>query len=324
MSYAFRLTKTGGPEVLEWQPVDVGRPGSGQVALRHTAVTLNYIDTLHRRGVYPLPLPNGLGVSAAGVVTEVGQGVAGLRPGDRVAYAWISPGAYAEERIVPADRIVKIPAEISDQQAAAIMMQGMTARFLIRRTYKVKAGDTILVHAAAGGVGLFMCQWAKHLGATVIGTVSSTEKAQFVKQHGCDYPIVYTSENFVDRVVDITGGRKLPVVYDSVGKDTFDKSFDCLQPFGLMVLYGQSSGLIGPIDTSFLAAKGSLYFTRPTIWAHVARHEDLVASANEVFDVVKNGHVKVALARTYPLKEAGRAHNDLVERKISGSVVFTL
>ncbi len=324
MVQAIRFAKTGGPEVLEWQAVEVGKPGPGQVRVRHTAVGLNYIDTYQRSGLYPMPLPSGLGSEAAGIIEEVGPGVADLKPGQRVAYAGGPLGAYSEARVMPADRLVPVPDEISDQQAAAMMLKGMTAWYLVRRTYPVKRGDTILIHAAAGGVGLIVCQWAKHLGATVIGTVGSDDKAALAKANGCDHPIVYTREDFVARVNEITAGAKLPVVYDSVGKDTFHKSLDCLAPLGLMASFGQSSGAIGAVDIGILAGKGSLFLTRPTLNTYTAKREDLLTAANDLFDVVKRGIVKVAINQTYPLREAAQAHRDLQARKTTGSTVFTV
>src|SRR5438067_7568648 len=264
MAHAIRFAKTGGPEVLEWQQVEVGKPAQGQVRLRHTAVGLNYIDTYQRSGLYPMPLPSGLGSEAAGVIEEVGPGVTGLKPGDRLAYAGGPLGAYSEARVMPADRLVPLPAGISDQQAAAMMLKGMTAWYLIRRTHVVKPGETILIHAAAGGVGLIVCQWAKHLGATVIGTVGSDDKAEIARAHGCDHPIVYSKENFTERVRAITGGEGVAVVYDSVGKDTFEGSLRCLRRRGVLASFGQSSGAIGPVDIGILAGKGSLFLTRPT------------------------------------------------------------
>jgi NADPH2:quinone reductase len=324
MVQAIRFAKTGGPEVLEWQAVEVGKPGPGQVRVRHTAVGLNYIDTYQRSGLYPMPLPSGLGSEAAGIIEEVGPGVADLKPGQRVAYAGGPLGAYSEARVMPADRLVPVPDEISDQQAAAMMLKGMTAWYLVRRTYPVKRGDTILIHAAAGGVGLIVCQWAKHLGATVIGTVGSDDKAALAKANGCDHPIVYTREDFVARVNEITAGAKLPVVYDSVGKDTFYKSLDCLAPLGLMASFGQSSGAIGAVDIGILAGQGSLFLTRPTLNTYTAKREDLLTAANDLFDVVKRGIVKVAINQTYPLREAAQAHRDLQARKTTGSTVFTV
>jgi NADPH:quinone reductase len=324
MAHAIRFEKTGGPEVLTWREIEVERPGEGHVRLRHTAVGLNYIDTYHRSGLYSLPLPSGLGSEAAGVVEEVGPGVAGLRPGDRVAYAGGPIGAYAEVRVMPADRLVPVPAGVTDQQAAAMMLKGMTAWYLVRRTHPVKRGETILVHAAAGGVGLIACQWAKHLGATVIGTVGDDEKAALAKRHGCDHPIVYRRDDFVARVNELTQGRKLPVVYDSVGKDTFYKSLDCLAPLGLMVSFGQSSGAIGPVDIGILAAKGSLFLTRPTLFTYTASREDLATAARELFEVVETGAVKIAINQTYRLRDAAHAHRDLESRKTTGQTVLTV
>jgi NADPH2:quinone reductase len=324
MAHAIRFEKTGGPEVLAWQEVDVGKPGQGQVRLRHTAVGLNYIDTYQRSGLYPMPLPSGLGSEAAGVIEEVGPGVGGLKPGDRVAYAGGPLGAYSEARVMPAERLVTLPAGISDQQGAAMMLKGMTAWYLIRRTHVVKPGETILIHAAAGGVGLIVCQWAKHLGATVIGTVGDAAKAALAKANGCDHPILYKSEDFVARVAEITQGKKLPVVYDSVGKDTFYKSLDCLAPLGLMASFGQSSGAIGPVDIGILAAKGSLFLTRPTLNTYTASREDLLTAAGELFDVVEKGAVKIAINQTYPLREAAHAHQDLQARKTTGQTVLTV
>jgi NADPH2:quinone reductase len=324
MVQAIRFEKTGGPEVLVWQQISVDKPGAGQVRLKHTAVGLNYIDTYQRSGLYAVPLPSGLGGEGAGVIEEVGSGVDGLKPGDRVAYAGGPLGAYSESRIMPADRLVPVPDGITDQQAAAMMLKGMTAWYLIRRTHTVKPGETILIHAAAGGVGLIACQWAKHLGATVIGTVGSDEKAALVKQHGCDHPIVYTRDDFVARVGEITGGRKLPVVYDSVGKDTFFKSLDCLAPLGLMALFGQSSGAVPPVDLGILAAKGSLFVTRPTLGNYTGTRADLLTAANDLFTVVKSGAVKITVNQTYPLRDAAQAHRDLESRKTTGQTVFTV
>jgi NADPH2:quinone reductase len=324
MAHAIRFAKTGGPEVLAWQEVEVGKPAEGQVRLRHTAVGLNYIDTYQRSGLYSLPLPSGLGSEAAGVVEEVGPGVAALRPGDRIAYAGGPIGAYAEVRIMPADRLVPVPAGITDQEAAAMMLKGMTAWYLVRRTHPVKRGEPILIHAAAGGVGLIVCQWAKHLGATVIGTVGDDEKAALVRKNGCDHPIVYRREDFVARVNELTQGRKLPVVYDSVGKDTFYNSLDCLAPLGLMVSFGQSSGAIGPVDIGILAAKGSLFLTRPTLVTYTASREDLLTAAGELFEVVRGGAVKIAINQTYRLSDAAQAHRDLESRRTTGQTVLTV
>jgi len=324
MAHAIRFEKPGGPEALSWQQVEVGKPGQGQVRLRQTAIGLNYIDTYHRSGLYQLPMPSGLGSEGAGIVEEVGTGVAGLKSGDRVAYAGGPSGAYADERVMPADRLVPVPDGITDQQAAAMMLKGMTAWYLIRRTHPVKRGESILIHAAAGGVGLIVCQWAKHLGATVIGTVGDEEKAALAKQNGCDHPILYKHEDFVSKVIEITQGKKLPVVYDSVGKDTFYKSLDCLAPLGLMASFGQSSGPVGPVDIGILAAKGSLFLTRPTLKSYGATREDLLTAAHELFEVVKSGAVKLAINQTYPLRDAAQAHRDLQDRKTTGSTVFTV
>jgi NADPH:quinone reductase len=324
MVQAIRFDKTGGPEVLTWQQVSVDKPGPGQVRLKHTAVGLNYIDTYQRSGLYPMALPSGLGSEGAGVIEEVGPEVADLKPGDRVAYAGGPLGAYSEARVMGAERLVPVPDGISDEQAAAMMLKGMTAWYLVRRTYAIKRGDTILIHAAAGGVGLIVCQWAKHLGATVIGTVGSDDKAALAKAHGCDHPIVYTRDDFVAKVGEITKGAKLPVVYDSVGKDTFYKSLDCLAPLGLMASFGQSSGAIGPVDIGILAGKGSLFLTRPTLNTYTAKREDLLTAANDLFGVVKSGAVKLAINQTYALRDAAQAHRDLESRKTTGSTVFTV
>src|SRR5436190_6329042 len=287
MPKAIRLHQTGGPEVLRWEEVEVGEPGEGQARVRHTAIGVNFIDTYHRSGLYPLPLPTGLGSEGAGVVEAVGPGVTHVRPGDRVAYAGGPPGSYAEARLVPADRLVKLPEGISDRQAAAMMLKGMTVQYLIRRTYKVQPGDTVLFHAAAGGVGLIACQWLKALGATVIGTVGSDEKADLARAHGCDHAIVYTREDFAKCVREITGGKGVPVVYDSVGKSTFAGSLDCLRPLGLMVSLGNASGPVPPFDISTLTQKGSLYVTRPTLSTYTASRADLEATASDLFDVVR-------------------------------------
>lgn len=322
MTHAIRFHKTGGPEVLSWEEVQVGKPGAGEARIRHTAVGLNFIDIYHRTGLYPLPMPSGLGGEGAGVVEEGGAGVTDLKPGDRVAYGNAPLGAYSEARLIPADRLLKLPDGIDDKTAAAMMLKGLTAQYLIRQTYRVKAGDTILLHAAAGGVGLILSQWAKHLGATVIGTVGSDDKAKLAKAHGCAHTINYSKEDFVKRVEEITGGQKCPVVYDSVGKDTFMKSLDCLAPLGVLALFGQSSGAVEPFNLGLLAAKGSLYVTRPTLFTYAMKRENLVAMANELFDVVKSGAVKIEVNQTYPLKDAAKAHTDLAARKTTGSTVF--
>ena len=324
MTHAIRIHQTGGPEVLQWEAVQVGKPGRGEIRLRQAAAGLNYIDVYHRTGAYPVQTPATPGMEGAGVVEEVGAGVTEMKVGDRVAYASAPMGAYAEARLMPADRVVKVPDGISDVQAASMMLKGMTAQYLLRRTYRVKAGDTILVHAAAGGVGLILCQWAKHLGATVIGTVGSEEKAALARANGCAHTVIYTREDFQSRVMEITGGKKVPVVYDSVGKDTFARSLDCLQPMGMMVLYGAASGPVPPFDLGQLAAKGSLFITRPTLFVYTAKREDLVASATELFDVVLQGAVKLHVNQTYALKDAAQAHRDLEARKTTGSTVLTV
>jgi NADPH:quinone reductase len=324
MPHAIRFHQAGGPDVLKWEEVQVGKPGPGEARVRHTAVGLNFVDIYNRMGVYPATLPSGLGSEGAGVVEEVGPGVTDLKAGDRVAYGSGPLGAYAEVRVMPADRLLVLPKEIADKTAAAMMLKGLTAQYLLRRTYRVKAGDTILFHAAAGGVGLIAGQWAKHLGATVIGTVSSEAKAKLAKAHGYDHVINYAQEDFQKRVVEITGGKKVPVVYDSVGKDTFMKSLDCLAPLGLLALFGQSSGTVEPFNLGLLAAKGSLYITRPTLNTYGAKRADLVAGAKELFDVVAKGIVKIEVNQTYPLKDAAKAHADLAARKTTGSTVFTV
>jgi len=322
MAKAIRIHKHGGPEVLQHEEVTVSEPGAGQARIRQTAIGLNFIDTYHRSGLYQLQMPSGIGLEGAGVVEAVGPGVTWVRAGDRVAYAGGPPGAYADVRLVPADRLVKVPEGISDQTAAAMMLKGLTTQYLIRSTYRVQPGETVLVHAAAGGVGLIACQWLKALGVHVIGTVGSEEKAKLAKAHGCEHTIVYTKENFAERVSQITGGKKVPVVYDSVGKDTFMGSLDCLRPRGMLVVFGNGSGPVAAFDLNLLAAKGSLYVTRPTLMTYTAKREDLEAMAADLFDVVKSGKVKIEVNQTYPLKEAARAHRDLEARKTTGSTVL--
>lgn len=323
MSKAIRVHEHGGPEVMRWEKAEVPAPGPGQVLIRHTAVGLNFIDVYHRTGLYPVPaLPFTPGLEGAGVIEAVGTDVPTLQPGQRVAYASPPLGAYAERRLMPADRLVVLPHDIPDRQAAAMMLQGMTAQYLLRRTYPVQPGETILVHAAAGGVGLILCQWAKHLGARVIGTVGSEAKAELARAHGCDHPIIYSREDFAIRIKDLTDGAGVPVVYDSVGRDTFVKSLDCLRPLGMMVLFGQASGPVPPVDLQILAAKGSLFLTRPTLMTYNARREDLMASAAELFEVVRAGHVRIEVNQTYPLAEAAQAHRDLEARKTTGSTVL--
>ncbi|MBA3032092.1 MAG: quinone oxidoreductase [Gammaproteobacteria bacterium] len=322
MNHAIRIHATGGPEVLRWEKVDLPAPAAHEARVRQEAVGLNFIDIYHRTGLYPLPLPSGIGLEGAGIVEAIGSAVTDVQVGDRVAYAGGPPGAYAETRNLPADRLVKLPDAIDFKTGAAMMLQGLTAQYLLRRTYRVQPGDSILIHAAAGGVGQIACQWAKALGATVIGTVGSDEKAALAKAHGCDHPIVYTRENFVERVKEITGGAGVPVVYDSVGADTFSKSLDCLRPLGMMVLFGSASGPVPPFDLQSLAPKGSLFVTRPTIATYMAKRADLLQSAGELFDVVTSGAVKIGVNQTYALKEAAQAHIDLAARKTTGSTIL--
>ncbi|KVQ60598.1 quinone oxidoreductase family protein [Burkholderia territorii] len=322
MPKAIRYDQPGGPEVMKWVDVEVGAPKAGEVRIRQHAVGLNYIDVYFRTGLYPQPLPGGLGMEAAGEVTAVGDGVTALKAGDRVAYVGQPPGAYAQERVMPAERLVKLPDGISYDDAASVMLQGLTAHYLLRRTYRVKAGDTILIHAAAGGVGLLVCQWAKALGATVIGTVGSDEKAALAKAHGCDHPIVYTRENFTQRVKEITHGAGVPVVYDSIGKDTYVGSLDCLAPLGYFVSFGNASGPLPPIDSKEFSSRGSLFFTRPTLFSYIAKRADLESAAAELFDVILSGKVKTSINQRYPLAEVGRAHADLESRKTTGSTIL--
>jgi NADPH:quinone reductase len=323
MVKAIRIHRHGGPEEMRWEDVEPGQPGPGQARVRHAAVGLNFIDVYHRSGLYPIAkMPAALGMEAAGVVEAVGAGVADLKAGDRVAYAGGAPGSYAEARVMPADVLVKVPAGIEDRTAAAMMLKGMTAEYLLRRTIQVKAGDAILVHAAAGGVGLILCQWANALGATVIGTVGNDEKAKLAKAHGCHHPIVTTREDFAKRTRELTGGKGVRVVYDSVGKDTFMGSLDSLAPRGLLALFGQSSGPVEAFNPALLAQKGSLYLTRPTLFGYNVQRADLVACADALFDVVKSGKVKIEINQTYKLAEAAKAHRDLEARKTTGSTVL--
>jgi NADPH:quinone reductase len=322
MVKAIRFERAGGPEVLQWVDVEVGDPGPGQVRVKHHAVGLNYIDVYFRTGHYPQPLPAGLGMEAAGVVTATGPDVTRVKTGDRVAYVARPPGAYAEERVLAADALVKLPDAISFDDAASAMLQGLTAQYLLRRTYRVEPGETILIHAAAGGVGLYVCQWAKALGATVIGTVGSDEKAELAKAHGCDHPIVYTRENFTERVKEITGGAGVPVVYDSIGKDTYKGSLDCLAPLGYFVSFGSASGPVPPIDASDLSNRGSLFFTRPTLFSYIARREWLDSMAAELFDVIASGKVKTNIRQRYALKDAAEAHRALESRGTTGSTIL--
>lgn len=322
MVKAIRIHETGGPEVLRLDDVTVGDPGPREVRLRHTFAGLNFIDTYHRSGLYPLPLPTSLGIEAVGIVEAVGSEVKDIRAGDRMAYPMASPGAYSEVRLVAADRLVRVPDDIDDRTAAAMMLKGMTAHYLLRRTYAVKAGETILFHAAAGGVGLIACQWAKALGATVIGTVGSDEKAALARAHGCDHVIVYSRENFTARVREITDGQGVPVVYDSVGRATFEDSLDCLAPFGMMVSFGNATGPLPPIDAGLLATKGSLYLTRPTLATHVANRQLLVEGAEALFDMVRTGKVKIEIHQEWPLAEVADAHRALEARRTTASSVL--
>ena len=323
MTHAIRIHETGGPEVLKWEEVEVGDAGPGQVRIRQEAAGLNFIDVYHRTGLYPQEMPFTPGVEGAGIVEAVGANVTNVKQGDRVAYA--GPiGGYAEERLIDADRLVKLPDSISCEQAAGMMLQGMTAQMLLRSVYTVKDGDTILVHAAAGGVGLIMCQWASALGATVIGTVSTEEKAELARANGCAHPILYTSQDFVAEVSRIMNGGKLPVVYDSVGRDTFMKSLDCLRPRGLMVSFGNASGAPDPMPPNVLAQKGSLHLTRPTLYNYIATRPELEQSAGELFDVVSSGKVKVEIKQRFPLKNAAEAQRQLEARKTTGSTILTI
>ena len=323
MPHAIRIHENGGPEVLKWEEVDVGDPGPGQLKIRQESAGLNFIDVYHRTGLYKQDLPFTPGVEGAGIVESVGDGVTSVKKGDSVAYA--GPlGGYAEERLIDADRVVKLPDGISTQQAAGMMLQGMTAQMLLRAVYPVKKGDAILIQAAAGGVGLIMCQWAAALGATVIGTVSTQEKAELARNHGCAHPIVYTKQDFVAEVNKITAREKLPVVYDSVGRDTFMKSLDCLKLRGLMVSFGNASGPVDPISPLLLSQKGSLYLTRPTLFHYVATRAELERSAGELFDMVLSGEVKIEVKQRIPLKDAAEAHRQLEARKTTGSTVLTV
>ncbi|SFT92879.1 quinone oxidoreductase [Mesorhizobium sp. YR577] len=323
MSKAIRVHAHGGPEVLTYDDAPAGKPGTGQVLIRHTAIGLNFLDTYYRSGLYPAPagLPLIPGGEAAGVVLETGDGVEGLKKGDRIAYS--TPfGAYCEERVIPAEKLVKIPDGVSDEQAAAMMLKGMTAEYLLRRTFPVKAGDTVLYHAAAGGVGLIFGQWAKHLGATVIGTAGSADKIALAKANGFDHVINYRDDDFVAKVKEITGGKLCDVVYDSVGKDTFPGSLDCLRPRGMFVSFGQSSGPIPPFNMALLSQKGSLYATRPTLFTYIAKREDLEASAAALFDVVSSGVVDIKINQRYALKDAAKAHADLEGRRTTGTSIL--
>ncbi len=319
---AIRIDQVGGPEVMHYVDVDLPAPEAGQVQVRHTAVGLNYIDTYHRTGLYPLPLPTGIGLEAAGVVEAVGEGVATLQAGDRIAYGAGPIGAYSERANVPANRVGKLPDSIDDETAAAIMLKGMTVRYLLRETYKVQPGDTILFHAAAGGVGLIACQWAKALGATVIGTVGSEEKGELAKANGCDHIIYYDREDVAARVREITDGVGVPVVYDGVGQATIMASLDSLWPRGLLASFGNASGPVKDFDLGLLAAKGSLYITRPTLMTYVASDQDLADTMSDLFEIVGSGKVKISINQRYQLSDAVTAHRDLEGRKTTGSTIL--
>lgn len=322
MSNAIRIHATGGPEVLTLEEVGAGETAPGQARVRHYAIGVNFIDVYHRTGLYPLPLPSGIGLEGAGVVEAIGEGVTEVKVGDRVAYAGGPVGAYAEVRDLPADRLVPLPDALGFDTGAAMMLQGLTAQYLLRRTYRVQPGDVVLIHAAAGGVGLIACQWAKSLGATVIGTVGSDAKAEFAKAHGCDHAIVYSRENFTQRVREITDGAGVAVVYDSIGKDTFFGSLDCLRPLGMMVSFGNATGPVPAFELSELAKRGSLFVTRPSLFAYTARRSDLLAGASELFAAVSARSIRIEVTGEYALAEAAQAHRDLEARRTTGSVIL--
>jgi NADPH2:quinone reductase len=322
MAKAIRYARTGGPEVLEYVDVEVGEPGPGEARVRNHAIGLNFIDVYFRNGLYPAPLPGGLGHEAAGVVEAVGAGVTHVKPGDRVAYAARPNGAYSELRVMPADILVKLPEGIDFETGAAMMLQGLTVQYLFRRTYPLKAGDTILFHAAAGGVGLIACQWARAMGVNLIGTVGSNEKAELARSHGAAHVINYNTEDVVQRVLEITNGAKVPVVYDSVGKDTFIRSLDCLQPLGLMVSFGNSSGAVPPFALSEMVSRGSLYITRPTLATYAAKREDLEAMAADLFEMVTSGKIKIEIHQRFPLADAAQAHIALESRRTTGKTIL--
>jgi len=322
MVKAIRVHQTGGPDAMKMEDVALGDPGAGEARVRHTAIGVNYIDTYHRGGLYPLPMPTGIGTEGAGIVEAVGAAVTHVKPGDRVAYCGGPPGAYAEARNMPADRLVVPPASLDDKTLAAMMLKGLTAQFLLKRCYPVKAGQTILVHAAAGGVGLIMVQWAKALGCTVIGTAGSEEKAKLAREHGADHVILYGKEDVAKAVRGLTGGQGVPVVYDGVGKDTFEGSIDSLQPMGMLVSYGNASGAVPPFPLGLLAQKGSLFVTRPTLFTYAAKRADLEAMAKDLFETVASGKVKIEVNQTYRLADAVQVHKDLESRKTTGSTVM--
>jgi NADPH:quinone reductase len=321
MAKAVRFHKQGGPEVLQLDEIQVGEPGPGQARIRHTAIGVNFVDTYQRSGLYPMQMPAVAGNEGAGVVEAVGSGVTDLKAGERIAYTGL-PGSYCDVRIVPADRMVKIPQGISDEQAASMMLKGLTVHYLIFTTYPVKKGETVLWHAAAGGVGLIACQWLKALGVTTIGTAGSEDKMALAKAHGADHVINYSKDNFVAKVKELTGGKGVPVVYDSVGKTTWEGSLDCLRVRGLMVSFGNASGPVAPVNLGILSTKGSLYVTRPTLNSHIITREDLVKRSNDLFEVVKSGKVKIETTGKYKLADAAQAHRDLESRKTTGSVIL--
>lgn len=322
MAKVIRINAVGGPEVMEYVDVEVGEPGPGEARVRQVACGLNYIDVYFRTGAYPQPLPGGIGMEGAGVVEAVGEGVTHVKPGDRVAYAGRPTGAYAEVRVMPAAVLVKLPASIDFETGAAMMLQGLTVQYLFRRTFHLRGGETILFHAAAGGVGLIACQWARAIGVTMIGTVGSDEKAELAKAHGCVHTINYNKENFVERVKEITGGKGVPVVYDSIGKDTFIGSLDCLSPLGMMVSFGAASGAVPPFSLNELASRGSLFITRPSVFTYTARREDLDVMAHDLFSMVEGGKIKIDINQRYALRDAAQAHRDLEARKTTGSTIL--
>ena len=322
MAKAIRISRTGGPEVMEYVEVEAGEPGPGEVRVRQAACGLNFIDVYFRTGAYPQPLPAGLGTEAAGVIEAVGEGVTHVKAGDRVAYAARPPGAYAEVRVMSAAYLVRLPESIGFDTAAAMMLKGLTAQYLFRRTFPLQGGETILFHAAAGGVGLIACQWARAMGVKMIGTVGSDEKAELAKAHGCTWTINYNKENFVDRVKEITGGEGVPVVYDSIGKDTFFQSLDCLAPLGMMVSFGSASGAVPPFGLQELASRGSLYVTRPTLFSYIAKRNDLEGMAADLFGMVESGKIVIDINQRYALKDVAQAHRDLESRKTTGSTIL--
>jgi NADPH:quinone reductase len=323
MPIAIRFNTLGGPEVLHTEEIEPGKPGPQEVQVRHTAIGVNYIDVYDRTGLYPVTLPSGLGREAAGVITAIGRGVRGLRTGERVAYVWPSPGAYSELRNVPAERVVRVPRGVSDEKAAALMLKGLTAHYLIRRTYRVARGDTILVHAAAGGVGVILCQWARALGAKVIGVVGSDAKAEVARRHGCRHVLISGRDELVAGVKALTRGEGVAVVYDSVGKDTFMESLDCLRRLGMMVTFGNASGPVPAIEPLELTKRGSLFLTRPQLFSYIGTRKELEAAARELFAAVRSKKVRVVIGQRYPLSRAADAHRDLEGRRTTGSTVLT-